>query len=88
MNRTSLPFYFSRATTTTKELDDVARKQGGSYDINSFEDDEWRLLSIDSVVDNEDFGRISTQSLDMLEKPSSQVAIKRSPSSCIITLFL
>ena len=68
MNRTSLPFYFSRQPRQQKNPDDVARKQGGSYDINSFEDDEWRLLSIDSVVDNEDFGRISTQSLDMLEK--------------------
>ena len=87
MNRTSLPFYFSQATTTTKNLDDTARKQGGSHDINSFEDDEWRMLSIDSVVDNEDFGRVSTHALDTLEKAIVASDNKRSPSSCIITLF-
>jgi Predicted phosphohydrolases len=69
MNRTSLPFYFFPGNHDNKKnLDDAAHKQGGNYDINSFEDDEWRMLSIDSVVDKEDFGRVSTHALDTLEK--------------------
>lgn len=69
MNRVSLPFYlFPGNHDNKKNLQDAALRQGGNYDINSFEDDEWRMLSIDSVVDNEDFGMVSKQALETLEQ--------------------
>lgn len=69
MSRVSLPFYlFPGNHDSKKNLSDVARQQGGNYDINSFEDDEWRMLTIDSVVDNEDFGWVSKQALETLEE--------------------
>ncbi|WP_269936316.1 metallophosphoesterase family protein [Serratia liquefaciens] len=63
-----LPFYVIPGNHDDKKnLYNVGLKYGNNYDVNSFEDDEWRILGIDSVVDNEDYGLIQKNEFDFLE---------------------
>lgn len=69
MKDISLPLYvFPGNHDDKKNLCSVYSKYGDNYDVKSFKDDEWRVISIDSVVDNEDYGIISRQEFESFEK--------------------
>ncbi|AQT55474.1 TPA: metallophosphoesterase [Serratia marcescens] len=65
----SLPFYVIPGNHDNKQvLHYVSDKYDCGLNVNSFGDKDWRILSVDSVVDNEDYGFIKNKELVDFEK--------------------
>lgn len=64
-----LPLYFFPGNHDNIEnLYNTCFKDGVNYDVKSFDNDKWRVISVDSVVENEDFGLVSKSEFANLEK--------------------
>lgn len=69
MSHVSLPVYFIPGNHDNKQnLHYVSEKYDRGLSVNSFCDKDWRILSVDSVVDNEDYGFIKKKDLVDFEK--------------------
>lgn len=63
-----LPFYFFPGNHDNKlNLRDVSLKYGHDSDVKFMDNNYWKVLSIDTVVDNEDYGYVAEDALRAFE---------------------
>lgn len=64
----NIPYAFLHGNHDLKDNLELISKRYRTYSIESFSDDEWSIISIDSVVEGKDHGFVSESSMSMLKE--------------------